>query len=333
MEFRKMGNSDMKVSVISQGSWAIGGKWAHGWGEVDDKESIRTIQKSIDAGINFIDSANVYGLGHAEEIIGEAIKGRRDKVFLATKFAAIVDEEGNITWDASPEHMAQECEKSLKRFNTDYLDLLQIHWPLAETPLSETMDGFKRLIKAGKLRYAGVCNFSKAQMEEALKYGELISHQLRYNLLERDVEADIIPFCIQKGIGVQVYGPLAHGLLAGEFKRGDKLKEEDWRSRYTLYEPDKFEKIMGILDKLLPIAKGYGRTLADLAVNWILSRKGVTTALIGMMHPWQVDENLKAVDFKLSEKDLADIEKAIREADLGLKTLSPEEYMEQTKQG
>ena len=145
------------------------------------------------------------------------------------------------------------------------------------------------------------------------------------------MEVDVIPFCIERGLGVQVYGPLAHGLLAGEFKRGDKLKDEDWRSRYTLYEPERFEKIMGVLDKLLPIAKGHGRSLADLAINWILGRKGVTTALIGMMHPWQVDENLKAVDFKLSEKDLADIEKAIEEADLGLKILSPEEYMDKTK--
>lgn len=331
MEFRTLGSSDMKVSVISQGSWAIGGPWAHGWGEVDDQESLRTIRKSIDTGINFIDTANVYGLGHAEEIIGEAIQGKRDKVFLATKFGAIVDAAGNITWDGSPAHMAKECEKSLKRMKTDRLDLLQVHWPIAGTPIAETMEGFNRLIQQGKLRYAGVCNFNKTQMEEALRYGKLVSLQLRYNLLERDMEEDVIPFCIANGIGIQVYGPLAHGLLAGEFKLGDKLKADDWRSRYTLFQPATFEKIMGVLEGLLPIGKSHNRNLADLAINWVLNRRGVSTALVGMTHPWQVDENLKAVDFKLSEQDLAEIERVIRGADLGLRMLSTEEYMEKTR--
>ena len=215
MDYKTLGNSDMKVSSLAQGSWAIGGQWAHGWGEVDDQESIRTIRKSIDEGINFIDSANVYGLGHAEEIIGEAIKGNREKVFLATKSGAIPnpDAPGGFSWDRSPAYMALECEKSLKRLKTDHLDLLQVHWPIAETPIANTMEGFHRLIKQGKLRYAGVCNFSKAQLEEALKYGKLVSLQLRYNLLERDMEEEVIPFCIANGIGVQVYGPLAHGLL------------------------------------------------------------------------------------------------------------------------
>jgi aryl-alcohol dehydrogenase-like predicted oxidoreductase len=334
MEYRTLGKSDMRVSVISQGSWAIGGPWAHGWGEVDDQESIRTIRKSIDAGINFIDSANVYGLGHAEEIIGKAIQGKRDKVFLATKFGAIpnANAPGGFNWDGSPEHMARECEKSLKRLKTDRLDMLQVHWPIAETPIADTMEGFRRLIQQGKLRYAGVCNFSKVQLEEALKYGNLVSLQLRYNLLERDMEEEVIPFCFANGIGVQVYGPLAHGLLAGEFKHGDKLKAEDWRSRYTLYEPATFEKIMGVLDKLLPIAKSHNHTLADLAINWILNRRGVTTALIGMMHPWQVDENLRSIDFTLSQKDLAEIDRTIKEADIGLRILAPEAYMEKTKQ-
>jgi aryl-alcohol dehydrogenase-like predicted oxidoreductase len=331
MEFRRLGASDMNVSLMSQGSWAIGGPWAHGWGEVDDKESIRTIRKSIDAGINFIDTANVYGLGHAEEVIGEAIEGRRDTVYLATKFGAVVDAAGTITWNGSPAHMAQECEKSLKRMKTDRLDLLQVHWPIAGTPIAETMEGFDRLIRQGKVRYAGVCNFNKAQLEEALKCGKVVSIQLRYNLLERDMEEEVIPYCIANGIGVQVYGPLAHGLLAGEFKRGDTLKPEDWRSRYTLFETSTFEKIMCVLDSLRPVAESLDRSLADLAINWVLNRRGVTTALCGMTHAWQVDENLKAIDFKLGERDLAEIDRVIRGADLGLRMLSTEEYMERTK--
>ena len=330
MEYRKFPNSDLKVSVLAQGTWAIGGPWAHGWGEVDDQESIHTIRHSIDSGINFIDTANVYGLGHAEEIIGEAIKGKRDKVILATKFAAIITPDGSITWDATPKHMAEECEKSLRRMKTDYLDILAIHWPMADTPIAETMGGFQQLIDQGKIRYAGVCNFSKAQLKEALKYGKLVSHQLRYNMLERDNETDVIPFCVENGIGIQVYGPLAHGLLAGEFKRGDILKPEDWRSRYTLFEKPIFDKVVGILEKLEPIATNHQCKLADLALNWILGRQGVTTALVGMMHPWQVDENLKAINWSLSEAELKEIDKIIEKAGLGLKILPPDEYMEKT---
>jgi aryl-alcohol dehydrogenase-like predicted oxidoreductase len=226
--------------------------------------------------------------------------------------------------------MAEECEKSLRRMNTDYLDILAIHWPLAETPMQETMAGFQQLIDAGKIRYAGVCNYTKPQLEEMLKYGSLVSHQLRYNMLERDNEVDVIPFCVEKGIGLQAYGPLAHGLLAGEFKKGDVLKPEDWRSRYTLFEKPVFDKIMDVLEQLKPMADSYGCSLADLALKWVLSRKGVTTALIGMMHPWQVDENLKAVELKLSDSDYMAMDTIIEKADLGLRILPPDEYMEKT---
>jgi len=330
MEYRTFPNSDLKVSVLAQGTWAIGGPWAHGWGEVDDSESLKTIRHSIDSGINFIDTANVYGLGHAEEIIGKAIEGRRDKVVIATKFAAIVDAEGNIKWDATPKHMAEECEKSLRRMNTDYLDILAIHWPLAETPISETMEGFQKLIDQGKIRYAGVCNFSKQNLEDATQFGKLVSHQLRYNMLERDNEKDVIPYCIEKGIGLQVYGPLAHGLLAGEFKRGDVLKPEDWRSRYTLYEKPIFDKIMDVLDQFREIAAGYHCSLADLVLKWTLSRPGVTTVLVGMTHPWQVDENLKSIELTLGEDVYNQMDAIIKKANLGLRILNPDEYMDKT---
>jgi len=242
MEYRTLGKSDLRVSVIAQGTWAIGGPWAHGWGPVDDQASIATIQHALDLGINFIDTANVYGLGHAEQIIAQAVKGRRDKVIIATKVGAVVDEVGNISWDSSSKALFAEVENSLRRLRTDYIDLYQIHWPDAATPLADTMYGFSRLIEQGKIRYAGVCNFTKPQLEEAIQYGTLVSNQVRYNMLERDNEQDVIPFCIRNGIGIQAYGPLAHGLLAGEFKHGDKLRTDDWRSRYTLYEPGTYEK-------------------------------------------------------------------------------------------
>jgi aryl-alcohol dehydrogenase-like predicted oxidoreductase len=331
MEYRNFGKSELKVSVIAQGTWAIGGSWAHGWGDVDDDESIRAIRRSLDQGINFIDTANVYGLGHAEEIVGKAIKGQREKVFIATKVGAKVDPQGNISWDSTPKHLFEEVENSLKRLNTDIIDVYQIHWPDADTPLADTMGAFSKLIEQGKIRYAGVCNFTKDQLEESIKYVPLVSNQIRYNMLERDNELDVIPFCIKNGIGIQVYGPLAHGLLAGEFKPGDKPKSDDWRSRYTLFESPVYEKILGLLDQLKPIAEKYNRTLAHLAINWILNRKGVSCALIGMMHPWQVDENVQAMDWQLSENDMIAIDKIINSADLGLRILPPDEYLEKTK--
>jgi len=332
MDYRTLGKSDLKVSVIGQGTWAIGGPWAHGWGQVDDQESIRAIQSALDAGINLIDTANVYGLGHAEEIIAKAIKGRRDKAILATKVGAKVDPQGNISWDSTFKHITEEVENSLRRLDTDHLDIYQIHWPDADTPLADTMGAFNHLIQQGKIRYAAVCNFTKAQLEEAIKYAPLISNQIRYNMLERDNEADVLPFCIKNGLGTMAYGPLAHGLLAGEFKRGDVLKAEDWRSRYTLYEPAIFEKIMAILDRLRPIAESYKRTLAHLSINWVLNRPGITCCLVGMLHPWQVAENVKAMDWNLAAKDLQEVDRIIADADLGIRILPPDEYLEKTKQ-
>jgi aryl-alcohol dehydrogenase-like predicted oxidoreductase len=332
MEYRVLGNADLKVSVIAHGTWAIGGSWAHGWGQVDDDESIRSIQRSLDLGINLIDTANVYGLGHSEEIVAKAVKGHRDKAVIATKVGARVDAEGGITWDSTPKHLFEEVENSLRRLNTDYIDIYQIHWPDADTPLADTMGALNRLIEQGKIRYAGVCNFTKDQLEESIKHASLVSNQIRYNMLERDNEADVLPFCIQNHIGVMAYGPLAHGLLGGEFKRGDKLQDDDWRSRYTLFEAPIFEKIMGIVDGLGPIAKHYERTLAHLAINWTLSRKGVSTALIGMRHANHVDENAQATGWNLSKEDLEKIDGTIIEADLGLRILPPDEYLEQTKQ-
>lgn len=331
MERRKLGKSDLDVSVIAMGTWAIGGPWAHGWGKVDDAESIRSIQKAIDSGINFIDTANVYGLGHSEEVIAQAIKGRRDEVVIATKVGATLDASGDVMWNSTPKHIFQEVEGSLKRLNTDTIDLYQIHWPDSSTPLAETMGAFNKLVEQGKIRYIGVSNFTKAQLEEGIKYAPIVSHQIRYNMLERDAEADILPFCIEHGIGTMVYGPLGHGLLAGEFKRGDKLTDDDWRSRYTLFEPDIYEKVMGIVDGLRPIAQRYQRSLANLTINWTLGRPGITTTLVGMRKSRHVEDNLKAVDFILSGSDITDIDKIIEQADLGIKILPPDEYLDQVK--
>jgi aryl-alcohol dehydrogenase-like predicted oxidoreductase len=331
MEYRRLGGSELEVSVISMGTWAMGGPWAHGWGPVDDQESIRSIRRALDVGINLIDTANVYGLGHAEEIIGQAVKGQRSKAIIATKVGAVVDADGDITWNSTPRHLFQEVEKSLRRLGTDYIDLYQIHWPDADTPLDETMGAFNRLVEQGKIRYAGVCNFTREQLELSIQHAPLISHQIRYNMLERDMEAEVLPFCIQHGIGTLIYGPLVHGLLAGEFKAGDELRPDDWRSRYTLFEKPVFHKALAAVDRLESIAVGHDRTLADLAINWTLGRPGVTSTLVGMRQTRHVDQNMGALGWELSPKDLAEIDAIVKAADLGIKILDPDEYLEQVK--
>lgn len=331
MQHRTLGASDLEVSVIAMGTWAMGGPWAHGWGSVDDQESIRSIRRALEMGINLIDTANVYGLGHAEEIVGKAVKGQRHKTIIATKVGAVVDEEGGITWNSTPEHLFQEVDKSLRRLDTDYIDVYQIHWPDADTPLDETMGAFSRLVEQGKIRYAGVCNFTREQLEIAVQHAPLISHQIRYNMLERDMEDEVLPFCIENGIGTLIYGPLAHGLLAGEFQADDQLSPDDWRSRYTLFEKPVFDKAMAVVEALWPVAAKYDRTLAHLALGWTLCRPGVTSTLVGMRQARHVDENLGALDCELSPQDLAEIDAVIEAADLGIKILAPDEYLEKVK--
>lgn len=331
MKYRKLGTSDLEVSVMAEGTWAIGGPWAHGWGPVDDQESIKAIRRALDEGINIIDTANVYGLGHAEEIIAEAVGDRRHEVIIATKVGATLDEKGDVMWNSTPEHIFQEVEGSLRRLKTDYIDIYQVHWPDATTPLADTMGAFNRLIEQGKIRYVGVCNFSKEQLEEGLKYGPIVSQQFRYNVLERDIEDEILPFCQERGLGLFAYGPLGHGLLAGEFKRGDVLSADDWRSRYTLFQPETYEKIMGIVDQLRPIAERHDRSLAQLAINWVIGQAGMTCALVGMLHDWQVHENIRATDWELTADERVEIDRIVEEADLGLRILPSDEYLEETK--
>lgn len=331
MQYRTLGASDLEVSVLAMGTWAMGGPWAHGWGPVDDGESIRSIQRALDVGINLIDTANVYGLGHAEEIIGQAVKGQRHKAIIATKVGAVVDVDGGITWDSTPEALFKEVENSLRRLDTDYIDLYQIHWPDAGCPLDETMGAFERLVEQGKIRYAGVCNFSLEQLQDCIPDGPVISHQIRYNILERDNEAGVIPFCIQNGIGILSYGPLAHGLLAGEFNAGDQLDPDDWRSRYTLFDQPVFDKVLAAVDRMKPMAEGEGRSLADLALNWTLGRPGVTSLLVGMRQARHVDQNLGALGWELSAEDLAEIDAIVEAADLGIRILDPDEYLEKVK--
>ncbi len=325
MEYRQLGKSDLKLPVISFGAWAIGG-WM--WGGTDDAAAVRAIQHGIDVGVTCVDTAPIYGFGHSEEVVGKAIAGRRSEVIVATKCGVRWDlEEGEFSVDTNlsdgtpcklyhnlkAHSIKYECEQSLKRLGVDTIDLYQCHWPDNTTDLGESMEALLELQEQGKIRAIGVSNFSPEMMAQCLKEGIIASDQPRYNALDREVEAEILPFCIEHTVGVLTYSPLAQGLLTGkvtsdrEFPQGDQRRDKPWFSR------ENRRRVLDMLDKVRPIAEGHGATLAQVAANWVISQKGVTVALVGARNEAQVDENAKAADFKLTCEELATIRKLVEE--------------------
>ena len=307
MEYRKLVNSDLNVSAVGIGCWAMGGA---AWGATDDNVSIAAIQKALDLGINFLDTAPAYGKGHSEEIVGKAIKGRRDKAFIATKCGLEWNKKGRIWNNASRERLFKEIDECRERLDVDVIDLWQVHWPDPHIPIQETMEAMVKIKELGKIRAIGVSNFSPGQMEECLKYAQLVSDQPPYNMLHRDIEKDVLPFCREHNVGVVTYGSICRGLLSGKFKKGNTFPKNDLRSRDPSFN-EKFEENLAIVEKLRPLAEKYGKTLAQLAINWVISQPGVTVAICGAKRPEQVEDNAGGADWRISDEDLAEIETII----------------------
>jgi methylglyoxal reductase len=315
LEKRALDQSGLEVTVIGLGCWVMGG-WM--WGGAEDQESIATVRTAIDNGINFIDTAPIYGKGRSEEIVGKAIAGIRDQVILATKCGLVwpprtgrtyfTDEDGDaICRNLEPESIIRECEASLQRLQTDVIDVYQCHWPDAGVPIEDTMSALLKLKDQGKIRAIGVSNFSVEQMAECLKYGPLHSDQPQYNMLERSIETDILPFCRENDIGIIAYSPLGRGILTGKVTMDRVFDENDHRNRLKWYQPENRKLVLDFLDKLRPMAEGHGATLAQLAANWVISQPGVTTAICGARRPEQVKENLRAAEFQLTPDEQATI--------------------------
>jgi aryl-alcohol dehydrogenase-like predicted oxidoreductase len=314
MKYRKFGKTGINVPVVSFGAWAIGG--LH-WGGTDDEKAIRAIRKAIDLGVNCIDTAPVYGFGHSEEIVGKAIKGRRDEVIIATKCGLIWERnEGEFFFEAyfkgkhyrvyrnlRKDSIIQECEKSLKRLDVDVIDIYQCHWPDRTTPIDETMEALEILKSQGKIKVFGVSNFDLKLMKDSLKYARIESNQVRYNLLNREIENDIIPFCIENNIAILAYSPLEHGILSGKVTMERKFPDDDIRSKHHWFQLENRRRVLEALDKIKPIAYGYGVTIAQLVINWTFSQPGITTAIVGARNPEQVEENAGSASFELSEDD------------------------------
>jgi aryl-alcohol dehydrogenase-like predicted oxidoreductase len=313
MQTRKLGYTDLYLTTVGLGTWAIGGGgWAYGWGPQDDTDSIRAIQRALDLGINWIDTAAVYGLGHSEEIVGKAIRGRRDQVVIATKCGLVWDEGSTTPYGRLKAwSVRQEVEASLRRLGVDVIDLYQIHWPNPDEDIEEAWATIADLVREGKVRYAGVSNFSVEQMKRIQPIHPIASLQPPYNMLRRDIEAEILPFCAANHIGVIVYSPMASGVLTEKFSRQwvASLPDDDWRKKYSghLQEPE-LSANLALVEGLKAIAARYGRTVSQLAIAWTLRRPEVTAAIVGARRPEQIEQTAPAADWVLPPEVLAEID-------------------------
>jgi aryl-alcohol dehydrogenase-like predicted oxidoreductase len=330
MEYRTLGKSQIKVSEIAFGAWAIGG-WL--WGGADAKDAIRALETGIDHGMTTIDTAAVYGFGLSEQLVAKAIKGKRDKTQILTKFGMVWDEKkGKLYFTtqnnngkdidiyaySSKERVLADCDRSLKNLGTDYIDLYQIHWPDETTPVSETMEAMEILISKGKIRAGAVSNYSRELMAEALKTYQIASNQIPYSMVNREIEKELVPFCINNNIGILAYSPLQRGLLTGKFKQGHSFSDGDSRPNTPYYKEPNLSKIIDLTAKLKIVADERNVTLSQLVLNWTKEQPGITCVLAGARNPGQVLDNVKAVDFKLTVEEMKKINYLL--SDLKLET-------------
>lgn len=318
MQTRKLGFTNLNLTTIGFGTWAAGGAgWQWAWGPQDDADSIAAIQRGLELGINWIDTAAAYGLGHAEEVVGQAIKGRRHEVIVATKCGLVWNEgSSEVFGRLTAPSLRAECEASLKRLGVEVIDLYQIHWPRDAEHLEEGWSAIADLAKAGKIRYAGVSNFTIEQIKKVQAIYPVASVQPPYSMLERRVEAELLPFCAANNIGVVAYSPMQTGMLTGKYTRElvDQLPADDWRKEFNPhFKEPALSANLKLVDGLRPIAERNGKTVAQLAIAWVLRRPELTSAIVGARRPAQLEETVAAGDWVLSPEDLAEIDTLLAE--------------------
>jgi aryl-alcohol dehydrogenase-like predicted oxidoreductase len=316
--YRPLGQSGISTSVIAHGTWAIGG-WM--WGGTDEEQSIRAIQASLDAGVNFIDTAPAYGLGLSERIVGRAIQGRRDKVILATKCGLVwhttegnyfVEQNGaRIHRYLGAQSIRYEVEQSLGRLGTDYIDLYQTHWQDSTTPIEETMETLLELKRQGKIRAIGVSNCTLDQLRRYRRVGQVDTAQELYHMLDRSLEAEYLPYCKRNNIAVLAYSPLANGLLTGKVDPDRVFPPDDLRHNNPLFSRESRLRVKEMLDRMRPVADKSSLTLAQLVIAWTIAQPGVTHALVGARDAAQAVENAAAA-IRLSAQDVAKVSQALQ---------------------
>ncbi|HWG50841.1 MAG TPA: aldo/keto reductase [Candidatus Acidoferrales bacterium] len=311
METRQLGNSDLKITPIGVGAWAMGGgDWAFSWGHQEDKNSIEAIHTALDAGINWIDTAAIYGLGHSEEVVGKAIAGRANRPYIFTKCGLVWNEKREISRSLKRDSVRREVEASLRRLRIDVIDLYQIHWPDPEPEIEEGWQTVAQLQKEGKLRWIGVSNFNVAQMKRAQKIAPITSLQPPYNIVTSDVEKEILPFCREQRIGVIVYSPMKSGLLSGKMTRERiaKLPADDFRPRTISFKEPLLTRNLGLVEVLRGIGDRHGHTPGEVAIAWTLRDPVVTGAIVGMRSAEQAKQIVRSADFRLSREEVGEIE-------------------------
>lgn len=323
METRHLGGSGPAITTIGCGCWAMGGLgktggWAGSWGTQDDQASVAAIHAALECGVTWFDTAAVYGLGHSEEVLGRALGARRNDVIVATKCGLVWDDQGNVSNNGQYDSVMRECEASLRRLGTDHIDLYQLHWPDtgAHAPVAETMRAFDDLVRQGKVRYVGVSNFDVPLLKEALAVRHVDSLQPPYSMFNRDVEAEVLPFCRESGIGVVAYSPLASGLLGGRYTTAQTFESSDWRSRDPNFTGEGLRRNLEIVEHLRVIAARFDKTVPQLAVAWVLANPAVTSAIVGVRKPEHITGVASAADWRLDEQTIAAIDAILQGRDL-----------------
>jgi len=308
---RRLGNSDLEISPIGFGAWAIGGsEWSAGWGPQDDTESVAAIGRALDLGVNWIDTAAVYGLGHSEEVVARAVQGRATRPYIFTKCSLVWGADREVQNSLQPDSIRRECEASLRRLQVEAIDLYQIHWPNPDADIEIGWRTLAALQQEGKVRYIGVSNFDVAQMRRALAIAPITSLQPPYSLVKPEVEDAILPFAGAHNIGVIVYAPMQSGLLTGAMtrERAAQLPADDWRSRNPDFREPRLSRNLALVDVLRRIGERHGSTPGEVAIAWTLRNPAVTGAIVGARRPDQVEGVLGAAGLELTPDDLAEID-------------------------
>lgn len=312
MEMKRLGNSDLEITAIGVGAWAIGGGgWQFGWGPQDDDESIAAIHSALDRGINWIDTAAVYGLGHSEEVVAKALGARSTRPYVFTKCERVWDESGKIGPSLKADSIRRECEASLRRLKLDIIDLYQMHWPQPDEDIEEGWTAMAGLQRAGKVRWIGLSNFNVAQLKRCEAIATVTSLQPPYSIISPEIEHEILPHCQSRNIGVLVYSPMKSGLLTGSMTkdRVANFPDDDFRKRAQAFLEPNLTRNLELAELCKKIGARHGRTAGEVAIAWTLRHPGVTAAIVGMRSPKQVEGVVGALDFRLTDEELHEIER------------------------
>ncbi len=310
MKTRQLGDTDLNLTTVGLGTWAIGGPWQFGWGRQDDDQAVAAILGALEAGINWIDTAPIYGLGHSEELVGKALKQTWAKPFIATKCSLFWSEKRGVINCLKHQSIIDECHASLKRLDIETIDLYQIHWPQPPEDLEQAWRAMAELKQQGKVRYLGVSNFNIEQMKLIKKIAPIDSLQPPYSMLHRQVEEEVLSYCDKNNIGVVAYSPMQRGLLTGKFsaERLASLPDDDHRKKSSEFQEPQFSLTLELVAKLQKIAEQNNMTVAQLAISWVLRRGEVTAAIVGARNPKQIKETAPAADYEINAEDIEKIE-------------------------